>query len=126
MHARTRGRLAAAATTTALIVTGGFAQPLLTAGTAHAAPLPVWNTPVTVGSDEFAARAMEVAALPDGSAVALWRDRADVFAAVRPADSDLWGMPKQLGSGATDRIAPRLVTGADGVATAVWAEGAAQ
>ncbi|WP_328969461.1 FG-GAP repeat domain-containing protein [Streptomyces sp. NBC_00239] len=126
MHARTRGRLAAAATTTALIVTGGFAQPLLTAGAAHAAPLPVWNAPVTVGSDEFAARAMEVAALPDGSAVALWRDRADVFAAVRPADSDLWGMPKQLGSGATDRIAPRLVTGADGVATAVWAEGAAQ
>ncbi|WP_328966653.1 FG-GAP repeat domain-containing protein [Streptomyces sp. NBC_00239] len=119
----THSRLAAAVATAAMVVSGGFAAPLLTSGTAHASALPIWNLPVQVGGGQDR-QAAELTALADGSSLALWREQDKLTATVQAADSDGWKDSGFSASGVASRLPVRVAADPAGGATVTWAESA--
>ncbi|MFD7707060.1 hypothetical protein [Streptomyces sp. NPDC059786] len=129
-HPRSRRRLASAITSAALVVAGGAVVPLLTAGTATAAPTAAtWSAATALTGTDVDASVLDVVTAADGSAVTLWNQFAGpnsnerkLYAAVRPADSDTWGAPALLATTPTEAGSAKLHASADGTVTALWVE----
>ncbi|MCB5164959.1 FG-GAP-like repeat-containing protein [Streptomyces bambusae] len=140
VETRTSGRLAAAVTTVALVVSGGALPSLLTAATASAAtaaasaggvaaavagPQLGWEGSTVVGSAVKGSKSLAIAS--DGSEVAVWsdepgqrKDPATVWAAVRRPNAEAWGPAVQLAATEAATSGIRLVAGDDGTVTALW------
>ncbi|MER7764955.1 hypothetical protein ABTZ17_35275, partial [Streptomyces sp. NPDC097619] len=126
-HARSGNRLAAAATAGALLVSGVALTPLLTTGTAVAAPLPAWQKPADVGPTGLFGT-FRAATASDGTGVAAWWQTLGtghtLHVATRPPGNDRWGPARKLATvpqAGSDTLL-RLVPGADGRVTALWVE----
>ncbi|MGW1764251.1 hypothetical protein ACWCQL_09235 [Streptomyces sp. NPDC002073] len=132
VHARDHGgRLAAMVATAALIVSGGFVQPLLTAGPAAAAVAPpAWNRPAEIPGTSASPVGRWITIASDGTAVAVWRGNEDpddeygpyLYVSVRPPHQRNWSAPRVLSSDHTPQSTVRLVSGTDGSVTVLWAE----
>ncbi|MFJ8111223.1 FG-GAP-like repeat-containing protein [Streptomyces sp. NPDC096132] len=111
-----RRRAAATALVTVSLVLAGAALP---AAPAAAAPvLPPWSSPAYLAWVK--ADVQEVVVTGDGTAVVLWQEgtSSDLYAAVRPANSDTWGSRVQLGDIVHDGA--RLAARPDGSVVALW------
>ncbi|WP_405949331.1 VCBS repeat-containing protein [Streptomyces prunicolor] len=115
-YALSRRRTAFAITSVTLALTGGTLLPVLTAGSAAAAPVA-----------DGKASVVDVVTASDGSAVAVWNQFASgngrqLYAAVRPAAGDTWNTPALLATTPTEAGSVRLHASADGTVTALWVE----
>ncbi|MET9116045.1 FG-GAP-like repeat-containing protein [Streptomyces longwoodensis] len=124
--ALSRGRLAVAISAVTLAA-GGVA--LLPPTTAVAAPAVPWTTPTAITGTDVDASVNDVVTAADGSAVTLWNQfsstggyQRKLYAAVRPAGSDVWGAPTLLATTPTELGRMTLHASADGTVTAVWWE----
>ncbi|MFF3121710.1 FG-GAP-like repeat-containing protein [Streptomyces sp. NPDC057908] len=119
-----RHRAAAAALVTASLVLSATAA--LPTGTAFAATPAPWSTVVPLAKATTVLR--ELVVTTNGTAVALW-DQYDaganlyrLYAATRPAGSDTWSSPAELGTSPHDKREAKLLARADGSVVALWTE----
>ncbi|MEU3620523.1 FG-GAP-like repeat-containing protein [Streptomyces sp. NPDC006872] len=125
--ALSRARLTAAISSVTLAVAGVTLLP----PTAAAAPVAPWTAPTAITGTNVEASVKDVVTAADGSAVALWNQfttgyERKLYAAVRPAGSDVWGTPTLLATTPTEGGGMTLHASADGTVTAVWWEFPAQ
>jgi hypothetical protein len=120
-----RSQLAAAISSVALAVAGVTLLP----PTAAAAPAVPWTAPTAITGTDVDASVNDVVTAADGSAVALWNQYATtggyqrkLYAAVRPAGSDVWGTPTLLATMPSEGGRMTLYASTDGTVTAVWWE----
>lgn len=114
-------------TAAAAAVALGPALPAVAAGyTASAGP---WGTAVGLTSADGQQSLIDVKVAGDGTAFALWRDKAvgattwDVQAAVKPAGSETWGSPHTLYTSRYDTALAVLAATPNGHAVATWMNG---
>ncbi|MGW7262323.1 FG-GAP-like repeat-containing protein [Streptomyces sp. NPDC054842] len=124
-YALSRRRLAVAITSVSLAVAGGAVLPT----TAEAAAPAPWGTATAITGTDVSTSVSDLVTAADGSAVALWNQFAGtgsnerkLYAAVRPAGSDVWGAPTLLAVTPTEAGTEELHASADGTVTALWLE----
>ncbi|MGM9382959.1 hypothetical protein [Streptomyces antibioticus] len=130
MTLNARGRRATAVAVTAAATAAVTALTLLPATAAgYPASAGPWSTATALTDDQGQQGLIDVRTAPDGTAFALWRDKAadastwEIRAAVKAAGGDVWSAPHTLLTGVSASAEARLAVAPDGRAVVTWVAG---